>query len=640
MPDQKPPIESVPPRQIKAYDKYGREVLIAAEQWRQEVLPGRLQQVWDDPQALYQTILVAVQDGFQKDVLDASRHLIALDPNTEGIVCLHGIVLLRNERNEEAEKLYWDYLAAHPKSAYVRTNLAKAVAERGDAAGAEALLWQALEIDPNQDNGLLWWGAIHKERGGDPGFLDAMQRVAAVPGSWRAELWLARNALEQKDLESALGYYKIVLERAPDNPDALMMISGDLGNNGYIDQIVHVLGPIYMPQRHGPFAGFNLLQAYLATKDLAGARRLLHELFELNRPDLQAHLVRFAQECDKLKDELEPIRQDASPPSTEWAILATPVWYPDLDDPVWLLPKKREAERILFVTFANTTRLSIQEATRQKTDDIGRLTRSIPLYLAEAFLFETGFVVASALPLVNGHYPVVSGADWTKDHVLQLARSGERHMDYVVTGSISEEAGEYTVAFHVWNVAAETETATFSQTGGKSKIGRIIAALQSDLLQFFHKPRAVQSTPISATYRAPGADLLGEYLLAIDQSLTLLLAVRAGSGNELWGERSLLGVPLDLSLRMVGAPIPKLTFLAGLIRNKDYGSEIYQEFKPQMLALLEDSDIDGPLTRLSPLVYRLFDDPEEFLLVKDRLRKSATGDYDAWLDKLQFHPFS
>lgn len=634
-----PAAKAAEPKQIRAYDKYGREVLIPADKWRTEVLPAQIQRDWNKPQALYQSIVVALRDGFHADMLPASRRMVALDPANEQTVNLHGVVLLKNDLVDEAEALYRDYLADHPQSAYVLTNLAKAVSTRGDQAGAEELLWQSLTVDPNQDNGLLWWGALHQDRAGDAGFVEAIQKVAAVPGSWRPQLWLARKALEGKDLETALGLYRTVLERAPDDPDALMMISGDLGNNGYVEQIVHVLAPIYTPEKHGPFAGLNLLQAYIATKDLAGARRLLHELFELNRPDIREHLVRFSQECDKLKDELEPMKQDEAPPAIEWALLATPVWYSDIDNPTWLLPKKRaDAPRILFVAFANTTPLNAVAAVKQRTDEIGRLTRSIPLYLTEAFLYESTFAAAAAMPLVNGHYPVVSGADWTKEHVLQLARAGDRKTDYVVTGSVAEEAGEYTVTFHVWNAAAEAETASFSQTGGKSKIGRIVGALHGDLLQFFRRPSSSRGEMAQRLYHAPTGDLLGEYLLAIEQSLALLLAKRTGSGDDLWGERALLAVPLNLSLKMPIAPIPKLMFLAGLIRNKAYGSEIYREFKPQLTALLEDGPPDGPLARLAPLVYRLFDDPEEFLLAKARLRSGAPADYAAWLDHLTFAP--
>jgi len=34
-----------------------------------------------------------------------------------------------------------------------------------------------------------------------------------LPGSWRAKLWLARDALEKKDLDGAVSQYRQVLEQ-------------------------------------------------------------------------------------------------------------------------------------------------------------------------------------------------------------------------------------------------------------------------------------------------------------------------------------------------------------------------------------------------------------------------------------------
>ena len=41
----------------------------------------------------------------------------------------------------------------------------------------------------------------------------ALKRVAALPGSWRAQLWLARNALAQDDVAAAKLFYQEALSR-------------------------------------------------------------------------------------------------------------------------------------------------------------------------------------------------------------------------------------------------------------------------------------------------------------------------------------------------------------------------------------------------------------------------------------------
>ncbi len=78
---------------------------------------------------------------------------------------------------------------------------------------ADDTMWRALELELNLDNGLAWYLATRQERGGEVGRMEALRRVAALPGSWRAQLWLGRAALEAGDLEGAVTLYRQILAR-------------------------------------------------------------------------------------------------------------------------------------------------------------------------------------------------------------------------------------------------------------------------------------------------------------------------------------------------------------------------------------------------------------------------------------------
>jgi len=48
----------------------------------------------------------------------------------------------------------------------------------------------------------------------------------------------------------------------------LKQISGDLGKNGYLAEIVRLVLPFFDPKRHEFLAGSNLLQAFLELGDV------------------------------------------------------------------------------------------------------------------------------------------------------------------------------------------------------------------------------------------------------------------------------------------------------------------------------------------------------------------------------------
>lgn len=230
---------------IRVFDSYGREFFIAKDEWRKNVLPGSIQSNWNKPDELYGVILGALNDGFRADVVDAAQQLYKIDTVPVRGACVWGIVLMEEGRLDEAEKIFRSFITQHGEEGSILTNLAKIYAKRRDDVQSEQILWHALEVDPNQENGFSWYEAIHRERSGEEAGLDAMRRVADLPGSWRAQLWLARAALKSEDLESALSSYRESLSLAPSPApgDLLMQISGDLGNAGHLPEILQLVEP-------------------------------------------------------------------------------------------------------------------------------------------------------------------------------------------------------------------------------------------------------------------------------------------------------------------------------------------------------------------------------------------------------------
>lgn len=286
------------PNLIRVFDAYGRELFITRDEWRKSILPDNLRKDWHNPDALYQAVLMALRDGFHADVLDAARHLYAIDPVAERATCLYGITLQLNRRLAEAEKVFRDHIDRHGESGVILTNLAKVLFEKGDPAEGEKSLRRGLELDPNQDNALPWYAALLNERGGESAMDAGLREIAALPASWRAQMYLAKSALAAGRFDEVRALYAEALARAgtPAPADLLMSISGDLGNAGQLAELLALVEPRFEASVHGLMVGNNLIKAHLDLGHASQAGVLLRRLIAQNRPDWREHLAFWDKE--------------------------------------------------------------------------------------------------------------------------------------------------------------------------------------------------------------------------------------------------------------------------------------------------------------------------------------------------------
>ena len=621
---------------VPVFDKYGRELLVPKEEWRKNVLPGQLNDATDDPGALYQAIVMALNDEFGNEVLNASDRLLQIDPDKERSHVVRAIVLLKTGDLDGSERVLSDYVTGFGATGTVLTNLAKVHAERGDEERAAKTLWDGLKIDPNQENGLMWWASIHQERDGKAGFHKSMKKAASIPGSWRPQLWLARSCLEQNDLGKAKEYYVEILQVAADQGDVLMQISGDLGNNGYIDEILAMLLPVYDAEKHGVLPGFNLLEAYLQKKEYVEGEQFLQRLYALNRPDIRERLHHYATEFEKLQDTAEPLTERPSEPVGFDAIrIEKPIWAYGLNDPQWLFESvKGRIGTVMLVSLANTTPTTATKPFQQKEDEVGRLSRSIPLYLGEAVYFWTNIRPIVVIPVAKNRGPVVYGAPWPLEQIEQLA---DGVADTVIYGSLEQRDELLTVSLNIWEQGSTTTRQLVLETARRDQIGQTVLDFEQKVLSRVASPSAVLTAPTESFYVRPGPKLVDPYLICLGQSLMMTL-VQNGYVREdqLWGERNMLDYSLQLAVDSNEWQVAKLVFLSSLAKSSAYESSVLNEYKDKALALLEDeTDMDSPFYRLSPLLFHTFDMEGNFLRRVESLRHKSDQPYSDWLEALQ-----
>lgn len=636
---KKPETHSPEPPQneelIVAYDAYGREMQIPRSEWREKVFLPSLEEKRNDAAELYQAIIGGLNDGFVADLMPAAERLVEIDDIPERSHVIQGIVLMENGELAAAESTLRAGIAKAGETGTLLTNLAKVFAARGEEARADDTLWRAIQADPNQDNGMQWWAAIQQERGGEAGYLAALKTVAAQPGSWRAQLWLARHHLENNEVEAARALYQEVLDGGLYDGSALMMISGDLGKNGQIPLIVELIAPVYDEHKHDAMAGLNLLRAWQALGNAEEGEKLLKRMYALGYTPLKQHLDEFAKAFQAMSQQAV-ISEPADPAQLQISTLSLtqPIWHYGLGNPDWLFTQKQEeAPKVGFFALSKITD-GTPRSESQREDDIGRLARAIPLYFAEAAHYQSDYASRFYVQVVEGGGPVLMGGEIDGNALFDIVPP---EMKYFVTGEMGcsgeGEQREWQISLSLWDCAARAKKSSETGRAVQAELGALVLNLEQRLLTHIGLLRA---QPLDAFWLRPSPEAIDIYLGELAQAFTLtLVANETTPRSAMWGERAMLEWPLQMALQWPQTEIPKLMYLSGLGKAFDYRSEMLGEYQRRTLELLREAErSNSPAARLAPLVWKIFGMDEEFERHRQNLPANVSRAYTDWLARV------
>jgi tetratricopeptide (TPR) repeat protein len=620
---------------VTVYDAYGREINITRGEWRDKVFLPNLEQKWSNADGLSSLILSGLNDGLAADLMPAAARLVEIDNDPERSHVLQGIVLMENGQLAQAEAALRTGIAKAGATGTLLTNLAKVFAERGEQNSAEETLWEAVRADPNLENGMMWWVANQRDRGGEEAYLEALRTVAALPGSWRAQLWLARHYLEHKDVESARALYAGALAAGMFDGSALMMLAGDLGSHGETALMAELVGPVYDEHKHGPMAGINLLRAYQELGKTDEGEALLARLYALGYVPLKQHLDHFAQAFQNMREQnARSIPVDAGSLKIKTLALGRPLWHYGLRDADWLFAQKPEG--VSEVGFFALSKIpeGPERAESQREDDLGRLTRAIPVYLAEATHYLTDYAATCYVQVVEGGGPVISGRELDGNVLFDTVPPG---MKYFVTGAIGcsgdGDQAQWEISLSLWNCATRKKDAAESGAALQAALGGLVLDLETRLLAHIGLKRR---QPFDGFYLHPTAEVMPVYLAALGQAFMLTLAANGQvAKSSMWGERTMLEWPLNMALNWPTVEQPKLMYISGLGNAFDYKSEVLAEYKERSVQLLRESEQAGsPAFRLAPLVWKIFGMDEELEAYIQKLPVDTSPAYRAWLARI------
>ncbi len=284
---------------IKGMDEKGQPITVEKEVWRKEVLPELLKEAWDDPNLLYGVITLAADNDMANDVIEAVKRAKELDPIFERGAAMCAVIHIRTGDYDQAEKVLNDYIKEHGKTSTILAALARVFGARGDDSRMNALLKEALSLDPNNESALSWYGKMAQDSGGNKGEEKVYTEVARLSGSWLAQCLLAHKSVEKKDKFEAVRLYEEALKNSNHGQAAVTMAGVDLASAGYVMEMINLLEKIYDPELHGLDAGFCLVKGYLETGQKTMGIITLNKLEE-TRPEMGEHIQELRQALAKL----------------------------------------------------------------------------------------------------------------------------------------------------------------------------------------------------------------------------------------------------------------------------------------------------------------------------------------------------
>lgn len=516
---------------VDAVDAQGRHIRIPRDEYQAKVLPDLIKASNDDPERLTAVVMQAVRDGFAEQVIAAANRLTVIDKNNlERALSVLAVVQRDSNELDLAESTLNELLQRKPGSPAAYVGLGMLQERRGNLEQCEELLWKALEQDCNHPDAVHGYLQTRHKQVGDEGYPAEIEKVMALPGSWRAQLWMARLHMTREEFDPAATIYREVLGLEEVQSDALLMASVDLVQREKHDLIEELIAPRFAPGQHHPHIGMALLQHHRMLEDHEKGEELLHTMFVHYSHMVGGELHPFAAEFDRMRlAKLPPMPQLPANPKVNIVRLDRPLWYAGLGDPAWLLPPKGEGHKHVMVFALSMDGQPKLEPGRE--DEVGRATRSLPLWFAEQVWLSTPHRGTAALPMAENGGWAVLGRPWPEEQLAQQVAENERADTILVTGQLRIDGERRRIDLWAYDCGQKQRIGHAAAEGAHEEHGAMLLQLMAELWPLLGGPKDHKPQLGDAMFWHRYADGMGQHA-------ALVVTQTGGLPRErLYGER-------------------------------------------------------------------------------------------------------
>jgi len=625
-PDSKPATEQ---RLVSFVDAYGRSYQMPLEQWRRDILKPNLEAKWNDPEGLYSLIFSELSDGSASDVDQASARLLEIDPVVERGFVTRAIVQLKLGRTRDAGETLHQAIAKVGETGVLLTNQAKVISAEGNHALAMSTLDRSLDLDPNQDNGLGWRVAELTETSGADAAQAYLRTLAERPDAWRPQLLLGQRAIKAGQREEGLTWFDQALNRAPHGTDVMLGVTGELGKQGLLNDLVQRVAPLFDERRDDIRVGYNLLQAYVELGDASTGRALLERLFALGQPAYAQYLQHYAKTFDEMTVQAPKALDHV--PEISIMQMKLPPWLLGMQGMEWAAPSRgQDRPRIVLLPLAAVDESS-EGATRSgREDERGRLSRALPLFLLEQLVYCSDLDVTLNLPVADGHNLVLFGRAVGEDELESMAQDFE----WAVEGEVSHLEEGFKVVCRLRRLSDRSTLKRVERSFKEQEAGDALMVMAGEVLAAIGSATSTAIEPMVPMYALPKARV-NEYVSALGQHLALTLPSSANARDSLFGERNIYGWLQTLAVSIPDNEPAQFMYFTALAKGRRMGSLIIDEFeRPAVQRIRELVRASRYSARLLPLMAAVYPNNAELGDLLAAAKPVGDDAYSAWCGRL------
>ena len=265
---------------VQVQDEQGRPIAIGLED-----LLGGLEKHWtENPEDLMRGRIFAqelVKHGRHSKAETVLSKIVARGGDAEDWLAL-GVAQLAQEKLDKAEATLKGAQNLMKDSPFPSLHLAKVFKAKKDTKAERESIERALQIEPGSVDAWAYLTQVFKDEGGEERAIAKIEELADAPVNAKtAAPYIALQgffASDEKTRDKAIAYAKKGVERAPQDPLALLCLSALYGQAGKLDEVVKLLAPHEASMQRDVRLAHNYFEALFQSKDMARITALLNKL--------------------------------------------------------------------------------------------------------------------------------------------------------------------------------------------------------------------------------------------------------------------------------------------------------------------------------------------------------------------------